>query len=101
MTPEHSTQEESYLYTSYDILNAELNMGASNSKQHSEPICIDCDKKTQKDLPSDNSSSASNDCKDEYARVTACMSEHKGQIGPCTEVWDSFKECHARNAKQR
>jgi hypothetical protein len=77
-------------------------MGASNSKQQqSEPICIDCDKKTQKDLPSDNSSSASNDCKDEYAKVTACMSEYNGQIGPCAEVWDSFKECHDKNVKQR
>lgn len=80
-------------------------MGGSNSKQQqqqqSEPICIDCDKKTQKDLPSDNSSSASKECQDEYAKVTACMSEYKGQIGPCAEVWDSFKECHANNAKRR
>jgi len=70
-------------------------MGASNSKQ-SEPICLDCDKKTQKDLPSDNTSSASNDCKNEYAKVTACMTEYKGQIGPCGEVWDNFKECHEK-----
>jgi len=78
-------------------------MGASNSKeqQQPEPICVDCDIKTQKDLPSDNTSSASNGCKDEYAKVTACMSEHQGQIGPCTEVWDLFKECHAKNARQR
>ena len=78
-------------------------MGGANSKQQqqSEPICIDCDKKTQKDLPSDNSSSASKECQDEYAKVTACMSEYKGQIGPCAEVWHSFKECHANNAKRR
>lgn len=78
-------------------------MGASNSKQQqqSEPICIDCDKKTQKDLPSDNTSSAATDCIDEYAKVTVCMSKYKGQIGPCTEEWDSFKECHANNSKQR
>lgn len=82
-----------------------VKMGGSNSKQQqqqqSEPICIDCDKKNQKDLPSDNSSSASKECQDEYAKVTACMSEYKGQIGPCAEVWDRFKECHANNAKRR
>lgn len=50
-------------------------MGASASKQQAENdskvICIDCDKKTQKDLPSDNSSSASSGmpCEDVYSRV--------------------------------
>lgn len=36
------------------------NMGSSASKQTDEKVvCIDCDKKTQKDLPSDETSLAS------------------------------------------
>ncbi|KAL3759425.1 hypothetical protein ACHAWU_000724 [Discostella pseudostelligera] len=75
-------------------------MGSSSSK----PICIDCDKKTQqKDLPLDNSSSASKGmpCEAIYAKVTECMDKHLGQVAPCALEWDEFKECHANNNPRR
>ena len=74
-------------------------MGASASK-HKEVVCIDCDKKTQKDLPDDNSSSASNDCKDSYVKVTTCMDANNGQISACVNEWDEFKECHAKFSRK-
>jgi hypothetical protein len=71
-------------------------MGASNSKE--AVVCIDCDRKTQKDLPEDNRSSASrgNPCEETYTRVTTCMDKSKGQISSCVKEWDEFKECHAQ-----
>mmetsp|Transcript_16228 Transcript_16228/g.34297 ORF Transcript_16228/g.34297 Transcript_16228/m.34297 type:complete len:81 (-) Transcript_16228:315-557(-) len=79
-------------------------MGSSASKQaeaKSGVVCIDCDKKSQKDLPFDDSSSASAGmaCEKVYAKVVACMDKHEGQIGPCASEWDEFKKCHAKNAR--
>mmetsp|Transcript_22935 Transcript_22935/g.55290 ORF Transcript_22935/g.55290 Transcript_22935/m.55290 type:complete len:99 (+) Transcript_22935:206-502(+) len=56
-------------------------MGSSSSKQKDqEVVCIDCDRKTQKDLPSDDSSSASNGmpCEQVYTTV--------GKLTPCRSV---------------
>lgn len=76
-------------------------MGASQSKQK-EVVCADCDKKSQKELPDGNSSSASrgNSCEESYARVTACMDANKGQISACVKEWDEFKECHAQHSRK-
>lgn len=75
-------------------------MGVSASKQR-EVVCVDCDKKTQKDLPADHSSSASkgSPCEEPYARVAACMDANKGQVSLCVEEWDAFKDCHARYSR--
>lgn len=50
---------------------AECTMGLSASKLAGDKVCIDCDRKTQKVLPSDDSSSASKGmpCEEIYARV--------------------------------
>ena len=76
-------------------------MGASSSKQH-EAVCINCDKKTQRDLPDDNNSSASkgNPCEISYVNVTACMDENNGQVSSCIREWDEFKECHSRFSRK-
>ena len=91
-------------------------MGASTSKQQPEqpqrqpqpqsaeevaPICVDCDKKTQKDLPSDNSSPASEGkpCAKLYANVMNCMELQKGQISSCRPEWAEFRQCHAKSKK--
>jgi hypothetical protein len=46
-------------------------MGLSASKQAGGKVCIDCDRKTQKELPSDDSSSESKGmpCEEIYTRV--------------------------------
>lgn len=46
-------------------------MGLSASKLAGGKVCIDCDRKTQKELPSDDPSSASKGmpCEEIYARV--------------------------------
>lgn len=46
-------------------------MGLSASKLAGDKVCIDCDRKTQKEFPSDESSSASKGmpCEEIYARV--------------------------------
>lgn len=80
-------------------------MGSSTSKQQTEEeakeekqdevvVCVDCDKKTQKDLPSDNSSAASTDCKEVYAQVVACMDKQYKRVAQCKDEWREFKLCH-------
>ena len=60
-----------------------------------EKVCVDCDKKTQKDLPSSSISSEGMACERTYKHVTECMAKHNGQISPCQNEWDAFKTCHA------
>lgn len=80
-------------------------MGISASKQQQTDdtvVCIDCDRKTQKDLPSsDGLSSEGMPCDNIYANVVACMDEHKGQIAPCTKQWDEFKACHSKYLREK
>eukprot|EP01082_Thalassiosira_pseudonana_P010940 g9951.t1 g9951 contig4:935170-935577(-) len=79
-------------------------MGASVSKRESKDVvCVDCDKKTQKDLPSDKQLSSACDgmpCELLYKAVVDCMDENNGQIAPCVTEWDAFKECHSRHLRQ-
>lgn len=68
-----------------------------NNKEDGEPICIDCDKKTQKDLPSDDATSSEGaPCQAAYKDVTDCMMENNGQISLCTKEWTAFKKCHEK-----
>ena len=67
-----------------------------------EPICIECDKKNQKDLPQENgttSASKGMPCELSYNAVNTCMNDNAGQISACRKEWDSFKLCHAENKK--
>ena len=74
----------------------------TTNKEDEEPICIDCDKKTQKDLPSDDATSSEGaPCQAAYKDVTDCMSQNNGQIGPCTKEWTAFKKCHDRMKRKR
>ncbi|KAL9191507.1 hypothetical protein ACHAXT_001213 [Thalassiosira profunda] len=78
-------------------------MGSSASKPtEKEVVCIDCDRKTQKDLPADDRASGEGmPCEEIYARVESCMDKHQGQIAPCTKEWDDFKACHSKSIRRR
>jgi hypothetical protein len=82
-------------------------MGQGGSKQQQQQpeqppaetkgnsICVDCDKKTQKELPSDDASSSSGQpCALFYKKVSECMKVHEGLIAPCSKEWDAFQKCH-------
>ena len=74
----------------------------TNKEEDKEPICIDCDKKTQKDLPSDDATSSEGaPCQAAYKAVTDCMTKNNGQIGPCVLEWTAFKECHEKQKISR
>ena len=74
----------------------------ANKEDEEEPICVDCDKKTQKELPSDDATSTEGaPCQAAYKDVTDCMSKNNGQIGPCTKEWTAFKECHEKEKIKR
>jgi len=62
-------------------------------------ICIDCDKKNQKDLPSVSTSGEGMPCELTYTFVTKCMNKFDGQISPCAEEWDAFRQCHKDEKK--
>jgi hypothetical protein len=76
-------------------------------KDNSNKICIDCDKKTQKELPetpstTENPASAAapgQACAELYLAVTACNFGNKGQITPCIKEWDAFRACHEANGR--
>mmetsp|Transcript_34612 Transcript_34612/g.101720 ORF Transcript_34612/g.101720 Transcript_34612/m.101720 type:complete len:85 (-) Transcript_34612:1302-1556(-) len=74
----------------------------TSNKEDGEPICVDCDKKTQKELPSDDATSTEGaPCQTAYKNVTDCMAKNNGQIGPCTKEWVAFKECHEKEKIKR
>jgi hypothetical protein len=64
-------------------------------RQEEEPICIQCDKKNQKDLPAnDTASSQGMPCEQSYLKVRECMNQNEGQVSSCRKEWDVFKQCH-------
>ena len=72
----------------------------SATKEQSEIVCVECDKKTQKDLPSNDAvSSEGMPCEKEYAIVSSCMKKNSGQVSSCSIHWDEFKLCHEGNRK--
>ena len=73
----------------------------SSKSQDEEVVCLDCDKKNQKDLPADDPvSQRGQPCADIYERVTDCMNSNKGQISSCTEEWESFRRCHQQEQQK-
>jgi len=77
---------------------------SSSSKDNDDDnvICLDCDKKNQKDLPADDSvSQKGQPCADIYESVTDCMGQNKGQISSCTKEWESFRWCHLQAQEKR
>ncbi len=69
------------------------------TKSNSNSVCTECDKKNQKDLPSDtaNSSSIGMPCEQPYLKVSHCMIERKGHVSECKVEWDIFRDCHEKN----
>ena len=71
------------------------NSPSTSKTQVDEVVCLDCDKKNQKDLPAaDPVSQKGRPCAVIYESVTKCMNKNKGQISSCTEEWESFRRCH-------
>lgn len=54
------------------------------------PVCENCDKKTQKEMPADEPE----DCLDQYVAVDGCMKSNKGQVTSCVDEWKEFQACH-------
>jgi len=57
-----------------------------------KPVCENCDKKTQKEMPTDEPE----DCLDQYVAVDECMKSNKGQVTSCVDEWREFQACHAK-----
>ncbi len=73
-----------------------------NNKDDDKIICIECDKKTQKDLPAtDSVSSKGMPCEDEYSQVSKCMKDNEGQVSSCASQWNRFKHCHEEGKKKK
>eukprot|EP00537_Pseudo-nitzschia_pungens_P010825 CAMPEP_0172386534 /NCGR_PEP_ID=MMETSP1061-20121228/4041_1 /TAXON_ID=37318 /ORGANISM="Pseudo-nitzschia pungens, Strain cf. pungens" /LENGTH=92 /DNA_ID=CAMNT_0013115921 /DNA_START=216 /DNA_END=494 /DNA_ORIENTATION=- len=83
-----------------DSNNSDSN--SNNSDNEAAPVCLDCDKKHQKDLPADDPvSQTGQPCASSYEAVTACMSRHEGQISSCAREWEAFRECHQKEQQQQ
>jgi hypothetical protein len=88
-------------------------MGNKNSHQPAAPpVCENCHKSTQKPLPSTNTSNhddANNgddedsqiQCMEQYEQVEDCMKQNKGQIVPCSNAWQIFKQCREQTTTTR
>lgn len=57
-------------------------------------VCEDCDRKTQKDVPDNTTSSEGDVCGALYMAVDRCMKAHQGKVQPCQAEWDAFRNCH-------
>jgi hypothetical protein len=69
----------------------------NSNSVNEEPICIECDKKNQKDLPNnDTSSSQGMPCEQIYSDVNECMNQNDGLISACQTPWEAFKQCHSQ-----
>ncbi|KAL3772106.1 hypothetical protein ACHAW5_004944 [Stephanodiscus triporus] len=83
-------------------LEVHSRMGLSASKQAEGKLCIECDRKTQKDVPLDDSSSASKGmlCEEIYTRVGR-LGKGRAIFGfaPCAREWGEFKQCHTNSRK--
>jgi len=74
----------------------------NNNNNEVKVICLDCDKKNQKDLPTSDPVSAPNQpCSSFYETVCECMTKYEGQISSCTEEWDAFRKCHQQKQQQQ
>lgn len=73
------------------------------------PVCENCQKSSQRELPRDDplvaveqqQGGGRHPCAPIYDRVEACMSEFRGQISPCSTVWQEFRECRDGHAAWR
>ena len=75
-------------------------MGSELSKPEAPRICVDCDKKNQKDLPVDDPTSAEGSpCETLYMKVSSCMDSNNGQITACVQEWKLFQKCHEGSKK--
>jgi hypothetical protein len=80
-------------------------MGNSTSQpsaNNKPPVCLDCDKSQQKDLPgNDPVSSSGQPCAEAYKKVSTCMEKYDGQVSSCKKEWEAFQQCHESISKRR
>ena len=73
-----------------------------NDNDKSKVVCVDCDKKTQKDLPNQTASASKGQpCALSYQTVTECMETNQGQITACAKEWQAFRQCHEDHKVKR
>ena len=66
-------------------------------QKEKEEICVECNIKNQKELPSeDTTSSEGMPCEIIYNKVDTCMKENGGQVSLCREEWKEFQNCHTK-----
>jgi hypothetical protein len=75
-------------------------MGSTTSKvkakNDNNPICIECAKETQVDVPVEDITTIKV-CAVQYETVNNCMKKQNGQISSCTMEWKEFQLCHSAN----
>lgn len=70
------------------------NRFSRSSPPNPQVVCENCQKSTQKELPEDDQTTGDGQaCAAIYERVVSCMDANRGQIAPCSDVWQSFKQC--------
>mmetsp|Transcript_24238 Transcript_24238/g.27095 ORF Transcript_24238/g.27095 Transcript_24238/m.27095 type:complete len:98 (+) Transcript_24238:20-313(+) len=75
--------------------------GNTDHDNNNDIICLDCEKKNQKDLLlTDPISSSGQPCADLYIKVSYCMTKYEGQITSCTDEWDDFRKCHQQQTQK-
>ena len=78
------------------------NKKVNKEEKEEEAICIECDIKNQKDLPTtDVLSSKGSPCENEYLLVSSYMRDNGNQVSACATQWDAFKLCHAKEKESR
>mmetsp|Transcript_6013 Transcript_6013/g.13043 ORF Transcript_6013/g.13043 Transcript_6013/m.13043 type:complete len:95 (-) Transcript_6013:539-823(-) len=81
--------------------NISSSSGGGGRSNEAAPICLDCDKKHQKELPaSDPVSREGQPCASVYEHVSDCMTKHGGKISSCTQEWEAFRRCHQKEQNQ-
>lgn len=76
---------------------ARTNASADNMTENK--VCVNCNKSTQKELPDDSIASEGKNCGEAYQAVSTCMTENKGQVSACAQLWDAFRACHEDNKR--
>jgi len=67
-------------------------LNVMRKKEEDKPVCVNCDKSTQKEAPQE--SVANKSCADAYRAVSKCMDDNNGQVSSCSKLWDEFRDCH-------
>lgn len=65
-----------------------------------EEVCEECVAAKEKSERTEKTDAHLRGCKDEYARVEACMKEKEGRVSDCVGEWKAFRECFAASQRR-